>query len=87
MRLYLRHSSALRRARQKNNHGERVDYIEIMLRDRMRCHICRGGVMRSELHFDHVIPLAKDGAHAAHNIAVAHKSCNLRKHTTVLTLF
>ncbi len=65
----------------------RVNFDRIVLRDKMRCHICRRKVQPKDLHFDHVIPLAKGGTHTESNIAVSHKRCNLSKNAKVLTLF
>lgn len=53
----------------------------------MTCHIYRRRVALKNLNFDHVIPLAKGGLHVEENIAVAHKWCNARKSSKVLTLF
>lgn len=30
-------------------------------------------------HYDHIVPLAMGGVHAAHNLQIAHATCNLRK--------
>jgi len=67
--------------------AERLDFKAIAKRDKMRCHICRRKIKVSDLHFGHVIPLAKGGTHAAINIAVSHAACNLAKGARVLTLF
>ena len=75
------------RARLKTATVEPVDYARIILRDRMRCHICKRRVARAELHFDHVIPLSKGGEHSESNIAVAHGRCNVRKSASLMTLF
>ncbi len=64
-----------------------VDYERICARDRMRCHISHKQVKPTDLHLDHVIPLAKGGTHSETNIAVSHAWCNLRKAAKVLTLF
>lgn len=88
--LYLagkRRREAARKALKLGRDVERVDYERICRRDRMRCHICRTRVARKDLHFDHVIPLSKGGAHVESNIAVAHAKCNLRKRADVVTLF
>lgn len=66
---------------------ERIDYNGIKRRDGMVCHICRLKVADKELHFDHVIPLAKGGEHTERNIAVSHARCNQKKNSRVLTLF
>jgi HNH endonuclease. len=66
---------------------ERINYDAILRRDRMHCHICRRKVTLNDLHFDHVMPLARGGTHTADNIAVSHARCNLSKGARVLTLF
>lgn len=64
-----------------------IDFERIKRRDKMRCHICRKKVAPIDLHFDHVIPLAKGGEHSEANLAVSHRRCNQRKQANVLTLF
>jgi hypothetical protein len=50
------------------------------------CHICGGNIgIDGDLHFDHVIPLSRGGAHAQENIRPAHKLCNLRKGTRLMS--
>jgi hypothetical protein len=80
----LRQVKHRRRAREKNAKIGHVDFRGIMKRDGMVCHICKKPIERDVLHFDHIIPLAKGGEHSMNNIACAHKSCNLRKHTKIL---
>lgn len=43
------------------------------------CRYC--GKRVKELTFDHVIPLAKGGLHAIHNLVMACRLCNSKKHT------
>lgn len=61
----------------------RVDYVdrqEIIDRDKQICHLCGERVEEvSDIHLDHVIPIARGGSHSASNLAVAHAACNLRK--------
>ena len=59
--------------------GLKISYVRIKERDRMICGICHKRVNPSDLHFDHIIPLACDGEHAEHNIQVTHSRCNTRK--------
>lgn len=60
--------------------GERVDFSRVLVRDGMVCHICGEAIASlADLHFDHVVPLAKGGAHHEANIKPAHALCNLRK--------
>lgn len=61
-----------------------VDYNKILERDGYICHLCGEGVERSDLHFDHVIPLSKGGPHIEENIRVSHARCNLRKHDKIV---
>lgn len=58
----------------------KADYSVILSEHGMVCHICGFDILtRSDLHFDHVIPLAKGGAHSFENIRPSHAVCNLRK--------
>jgi 5-methylcytosine-specific restriction endonuclease McrA len=82
-----RESEARRRARKAETQDGPVDYAFVMRRDRMICHLCRKKVKVKQLHFDHVIPLSKGGAHITENVAVAHDFCNLSKHDAVTSLF
>jgi 5-methylcytosine-specific restriction endonuclease McrA len=75
-----------RRARKYAAGYERVDLKALLLEHGMICHICsREIASTSDLHFDHVIPLAKGGPHAASNIRPAHAKCNLSKGARILT--
>jgi 5-methylcytosine-specific restriction endonuclease McrA len=73
-----------RRARIVGSQTGRVSYAAVLERDGYICHICEGSVEPGDLHFDHVIPLAKGGPHVEDNIKVAHSSCNLRKSDKLL---
>lgn len=75
------------RARVKGATIGPIDFDRIAARDRMKCHLCGRRVKRSELHFDHVIPLSRGGEHSERNIAVAHARCNVRKGATLVKLF
>lgn len=57
-----------------------VDYTEVLQRDGMWCYLCRADISTlDDLHFDHVLPLARGGAHSMENIRPAHARCNLSK--------
>lgn len=57
-----------------------MDYAAILAEHGMTCHICTGEIESlTDLHFDHVIPLARGGEHSAANIRPSHAVCNLRK--------
>lgn len=75
-----RKSAARRYERLRSASVEPVDFSAILAEHGMTCHICDGPIQsRSDLHFDHVIPLAKGGPHSADNIRPSHARCNLRK--------
>ncbi len=38
-----------------------------------------------DLHFDHVIPRARDGRHVQENIRPSHAKCNLRKSNKLMS--
>lgn len=62
-----------------------VNYAHILDEHGMACHLCLLPIADfDDLHFDHVIPLARGGAHAADNIRPSHKRCNLRKGARLL---
>jgi len=79
----LKSRAAANRRRAKD--GERVNFKDILERDGMVCHICGDEIpTMKDLHFDHVIPLAKGGPHSADNIRPAHALCNMRKGARIL---
>lgn len=48
-----------------------------------RCYYCRLEFLISDLHIDHVIPLARGGPHAVSNLCTACPECNLSKNDTL----
>ena len=74
--------SATRRARKLGNSigFPKPDFKAILAEFGMVCHIC-GQKIESldDLHFDHVISLAKEGPHSAENLRPSHALCNMRK--------
>lgn len=80
----LRERGARRRALVRGTRIERVSYEAIWIRDGGVCHICGDPVERTDVHFDHVIPLSKGGPHTYENIKVSHSLCNWRKGTKLL---
>lgn len=71
---------------QANAPCERIDPVEVFIRDNWVCGIC-GKKVRQNAHYnhdhaatlDHIVPLAKGGAHAMSNVQCSHRACNLRK--------
>jgi 5-methylcytosine-specific restriction endonuclease McrA len=80
----LAHAEAQRRrtAQKKAQAVGVVSYDAILIRDGLWCHICSQRVLAEELSFDHVVPLARGGAHSMSNIRVAHRRCNSAKKAT-----
>lgn len=73
--------NAARRARLLNAPViEKINRQKIIERDRSICHICKKRVNSREITLDHLIPLIKGGEHTERNLAVAHRSCNSRRH-------
>ncbi|QOH59936.1 hypothetical protein C6Y44_27815 (plasmid) [Rhodococcus rhodochrous] len=53
----------------------------------MVCHLCGGDIDSwPDLHFDHVVPLARGGEHSNDNLRPAHAGCNLRKGSSMPSL-
>lgn len=66
--------------RRRSSDGTQVDFGLILEEHGMTCHICREEIPSLYvLHFDHVIPLSKGGAHSMANIKPSHARCNLSK--------
>jgi len=78
-RLQRRDANHRRRARERGNHVERVRLAEIVVRDEATCYLCGDVIVPGELHFDHVVPIARGGAHAAENLRATHARCNQSK--------
>ena len=58
---------------------------EVRSKDYARCHWCGTKVNGSEIHFDHVVPLAKGGAHSIGNLCASCADCNRTKHARALS--
>jgi 5-methylcytosine-specific restriction endonuclease McrA len=84
-KLKVREKGRRRRAAVLNASDGVVDYEALLEEHGMVCHICSGEIpTRADLHFDHVIPLARGGRHSPGNIRPAHAFCNLSKHDRLL---
>lgn len=75
------HAKRFRRAHPERARArkDRTDFNAILAEHGMVCHICSGEIQQGDLHFDHIVPLSRGGAHARDNIKPAHARCNLRK--------
>jgi 5-methylcytosine-specific restriction endonuclease McrA len=80
-----RERERLARRRRVMSAAEPVDYAAILAEFGMMCHLCSDAIKsRSDLDFDHVIPLARGGEHSYQNIRPSHRSCNRRKGAKLL---
>lgn len=73
-----------RRAQMLGVEYEQVDRNAIIKRDGRLCYLCGIKVKWREVTLDHVIPLARGGAHTANNLRVACGPCNYRKQHRLL---
>lgn len=71
--------SQRRRAKQAQAAVGDVDFKRIWKRDRGVCYLCGRSVDKKDVHYDHVIPLSRGGAHSEENLRVTHGRCNLIK--------
>lgn len=78
--------SAVRRARKVGAHAEHVNRAAIIARDDSTCYLCGKRCRPDEIHLDHIVPLARGGAHRPDNLAVACAKCNTAKGTRMTTL-
>lgn len=74
-----------RRARLAGSAVERVDYAAVLDRDGAWCYLCDRSIAAGDLEFDHVIPVARGGAHVASNIRPTHGGCNRAKGARLLS--
>lgn len=80
-----------RRARKRGATISVVDYNRILARDGRHCYICDKEIdpqlywrHPASLVYDHVVPLARGGAHSEDNIKPVHRVCNERKNVRLL---
>lgn len=85
-RLALRQLDHRRRAITRGAAAERFSCIEIFERDNWKCQLCGKKTKRSapkhdplKPTIDHIVPIARGGAHTRINVQCAHFRCNVRK--------
>ena len=71
--------NARRRAAKFTRELSDVDRLEILEREGRVCYLCGQWLSVHEMTLDHVVPLARGGAHTPENLRPAHRSCNSRK--------
>ena len=80
-------SRAVGKAKRRLAVVERFDPIEVLERDRWRCHLCgvstprrlRGTHNDRAPELDHIVPIAAGGEHSRRNTACACRKCNIAK--------
>jgi len=74
-----------RRARERASTVGPVDRKRVIEDYGMICHLCTGEIKtRTDLHIDHVFPIAAGGPHVQDNLRPSHSWCNLRKGAKLL---
>lgn len=82
-----RKHNKIKRARRRQCETENFNDSEIYIRDRYKCHLCKGKI-NMLLRFphpkspsiDHLIPISMGGGHTKVNVKAAHLFCNMSKH-------
>jgi 5-methylcytosine-specific restriction endonuclease McrA len=49
------------------------------------CYWCDKTILSKDLHFDHIVPLAKGGEHSVENLCVSCEACNCAKQAKLVT--
>jgi 5-methylcytosine-specific restriction endonuclease McrA len=67
--------------------GESFTLDEIFERDQGWCYLCRSDCSRADATMEHVVPIGPPhfGPHSRANVKLAHRSCNTRKGTKLLS--
>lgn len=80
-----RQMSNKRRAQKHGASFEQFTRNEIIKRDESTCYLCGASQLAdSDIHLDHVVPLARGGPHTRDNVRVACAPCNLKKGARLL---
>lgn len=70
---------AKRYAREKGTRTGPIDFDAVLSRAEGLCGICSKPLGAEPMHFDHIVPLSRGGAHVESNLQAAHAFCNRRK--------
>lgn len=54
--------------------------LSVKSKKTVKCYYCTRRVRSNSIHFDHIVPLSKGGAHSVDNLCVSCADCNLKKH-------
>ena len=58
-----------------------MDYL--IKRDGFQCGICKLSLENSQIHFNHIVPLALGGQEIMENLELSHAKCNLAQSTAI----
>lgn len=58
--------------------------VSVKAKKTFKCYYCQRRFSRSEMHIDHIIPIARGGSHTSDNICSSCKTCNLTKNQKTL---
>lgn len=83
VRAQSRDDGARRRAKIRGAAVGEIDYGAILRKANGRCGICQKPFDLFGIEFDHIVPLARGGAHTQDNLQATHAYCNRRKGTKV----
>ena len=63
-----------------------TDFIKLVRNSRrIACYYCGKMISGKKAHIDHVVPLSRGGGHRPDNICASCPSCNMRKHSMLLS--
>jgi len=62
-----------------NGKSHFVTRMELAMRDRSICGICKNSVEMAQSSVDHIIPISSGGLHVWDNVQLAHYSCNMKR--------
>lgn len=69
-----------KRYRRAGTHSTALERAEIYERDGGKCHLCKRRVSKNRFELDHLVPVSAGGKNERSNLALAHVSCNRKRH-------
>ena len=71
--------AGFRRAKAQGNPATRLDLAKVWRRDNGQCYLCGVKLLFWEFTIDHVVPIARGGAHQYSNVKICCLPCNQSK--------
>lgn len=91
VRVYANNAHHARRARKRGNTVNPQSITRFIKAAKSKrfavCYYCQETISTQRIHFDHIVPLSKGGAHSVENLCVSCESCNQTKYTKLLKDF